>query len=64
MHDRTIYLNEGMEAGLDGLPLHGCPYPAGSKEQTIWTEGWKCAAEDDAPQRGPAPSVEQALSIG
>jgi ribosome modulation factor len=47
MHDRTIFLNEGMEAGLDGFALNGCPYVCGSKEHAMWVEGWKCAVSDD-----------------
>ncbi len=62
MHDRTIYLNEGMEAGLDGLSPDGCPHPVGSKERAIWVEGWKCAADEDALQGRVAPQLEIAFS--
>jgi ribosome modulation factor len=46
MHDRTFYLNEGMEAGLDGISPDACPFPAGSHEGVLWLEGWHCAADE------------------
>jgi ribosome modulation factor len=46
MYDRTVYLNEGMVAGLDGLPEDACPYPPKSRERALWIEGWHCAADD------------------
>ena len=45
MYDRTKILDEGMQAGLDGLPPASYPYPPGSPESGIWLEGWKCAAD-------------------
>lgn len=46
MHDRTTFLNEGMEAGLDGLTVDTCPYPIHSRERALWIEGWHCASDD------------------
>lgn len=47
MHDRTSYLNEGMEAGLNGAALEACPYPAASREALLWVQGWHCAVDEN-----------------
>jgi ribosome modulation factor len=44
-YEWTRVLNEGAEAGLDGLPVDHCPYPAGSPEFVMWVSGWRCASE-------------------
>jgi ribosome modulation factor len=49
VYDRTRVLDEGMQAGLDGLPIHDCHYPAGSNASEIWREGWECAAGEPDP---------------
>jgi ribosome modulation factor len=43
MFDRTKYLNEGAEAGLDGQPIECCPYAPNSLEYDLWIDGWRCA---------------------
>jgi ribosome modulation factor len=48
MFDKTKLINEGAEAGLDGLPLDACPYPLDSLEYALWVDGWNCAAEGTA----------------
>jgi ribosome modulation factor len=44
-YEWTKVLNEGAEAGLDGLPVEHCPYPAGSPQFLLWVSGWRCASE-------------------
>jgi ribosome modulation factor len=44
-YDWTKVLNEGAEAGLDGLPVGCCPYSAGSPEFALWVSGWRWASE-------------------
>jgi ribosome modulation factor len=44
-YEWTKVLNQGAEAGLDGLPVEHCPYPAGSPESVLWVSGWRCASE-------------------
>jgi ribosome modulation factor len=39
MFDRTKYLNEGAEAGLDGEPRENCPYALNSLECELWMDG-------------------------
>jgi ribosome modulation factor len=46
MFDRTKYLNEGAEAGLDGEPRENCPYALNSLECELWMDGWRCADDD------------------
>ena len=43
MFDRSKFLNEGAEAGLDGLPIESCPYPVNSHQHELWLDGWRCA---------------------
>jgi ribosome modulation factor len=45
VYDRLKVLDEGMQAGLDDVPVASCPYPGGSSKET-WLEGWKCATND------------------
>ena len=44
-YEWTKVLNEGAEAGLDGVPVDHCPYPSGSPEFVLWVSGWRCASE-------------------
>jgi ribosome modulation factor len=44
-YDWTKVLNEGAEAGLDGLSVDSCPYSPGSPEFEVWVSGWRCASE-------------------
>jgi ribosome modulation factor len=44
-YEWTKVLNEGAEAGLDGLPVDNCPYLAGSRQFLLWVSGWRCAWE-------------------
>jgi len=37
--DLVAILREGERAALAGLPASACPYPAGSEDADIWTEG-------------------------
>ena len=49
MYDRLKVLDEGMQAGLDDLPVGSCPYAPRSSERETWLEGWRCAVEDVEP---------------
>jgi hypothetical protein len=39
MHDRTVFLNGGMEAGLEGLVEDACPYLLKSRERAPLDRG-------------------------
>ncbi|WP_430395057.1 Rmf/CrpP family protein [Enterovirga aerilata] len=43
VYDILTYLNEGAEAGLDGLSVERCPYLAGSRKGGLWIRGFVCA---------------------
>ncbi len=44
-YDWSKVVNEGAEAGLDGLPIDCCPYAEGSSERELWLGGWHCAMD-------------------
>ena len=60
MFDGTVYLNEGMEAGLDGLSRETCPYSVDSEEYALWMEGWRCGCDEgEVSSHRPRPSRAQ-----
>ncbi len=61
MYDTTIYLNEGMQAGLDGLSVDRCPYLVGSRKGVLWIAGFVCAHAGPAVQRHT--SSERAVAV-
>ena len=53
MYEILTYLNEGVEAGLDGVSVDWCPYLAGSWNGVLWIQGFVCAEDGPA---APAPT--------
>jgi ribosome modulation factor len=44
-YDWSKLVNEGAEAGLDGLSADCCPYEHGTPERELWLGGWHCAMD-------------------
>jgi ribosome modulation factor len=45
-YDWSKLVNEGAEAGLDGLSIDCCPYAEGTRERELWLGGWHCASDE------------------